>query len=184
MQRSLFLNRRVFSLAIAALPFALAALPSAARAAGGRLRIGYQKNGALLILMQKGTLESRLAERGVAVSWHEFPSGSPLLEALNADGIDFGARPGSHLHRLPRQDGEVAVSVSKDCSQSCAPLRAVRLRRADGPVQACGSPATKGADRTGSAIFSGTRSIGRRSRCDVPVQASPIRREAQTIRIG
>jgi hypothetical protein len=182
MQRSLFLNRRDFSLAIAALPFA--ALPSAARAEGGRLRIGYQKNGALLILKHKGTLESRLAERGVSVSWHEFPSGPPLLEALNADGIDFGALPGSHLLRLPCQDGEVAVSVSKGCSQSCAPLRAVRLRRADGPVQACGPPAGQRVRHDGIGDLLRARSVGRRTRSDVPMQASPISWEAGTICVG
>ena len=54
------------------------------------LRIGYQKIGALLILKQQGLLEKRLAAQGVSVSWVEFQSGPPLVEALNAGAIDFG----------------------------------------------------------------------------------------------
>jgi aliphatic sulfonates family ABC transporter substrate-binding protein len=61
--------------------------PRAARADTPRLSIGYQKNGALLILKQQATLEAH----GIAVSWHEFGSGPPLLEAMNAAAIDFGA---------------------------------------------------------------------------------------------
>ena len=64
--------------------------PSAARAAVP-LRIGYQKNGALLILKQQRGLEPVLAPAGVAVEWFEFSSGPPMLEALNAGGIDFAA---------------------------------------------------------------------------------------------
>jgi sulfonate transport system substrate-binding protein len=127
MQRSLFLNRRVFCLAIAA-------LPSAARAAGSRLRMGYQKNGALLILKQKGTLESRLAERGVAVSWHEFPSGPPLLEALNADGIDFGAT-GDTPPLFAQAAGADLVYVAY---QPAPGKSSAILVRADGPIRALG----------------------------------------------
>jgi sulfonate transport system substrate-binding protein len=54
------------------------------------LRIGYQKIGALLILKQQGLLEKRLADQGITVSWVEFQSGPPLIEALNAGAIDFG----------------------------------------------------------------------------------------------
>lgn len=48
------------------------------------IRIGYQKSGALLLLKNEGTLEKRLAPLGYSVEWREFPSGPPLLEALNA----------------------------------------------------------------------------------------------------
>jgi sulfonate transport system substrate-binding protein len=61
------------------------------RAAPSVLRIGYQKNGSLLILKQHRTLEQRLGSAGVQVAWVEFNSGPPMLEALNADGIDIGA---------------------------------------------------------------------------------------------
>ncbi len=65
-------------------------LPLAARA-GTALRIGYQKNGSLVILRRQATLEATLAPRGVAVSWAEFPSGPAIMEALNAGAIDFAA---------------------------------------------------------------------------------------------
>jgi sulfonate transport system substrate-binding protein len=54
------------------------------------LRIGYQKYGALVLLRARGTLEKRLANQGVTVSWLEFPAGPQLLEGLNAGAIDFG----------------------------------------------------------------------------------------------
>ncbi|WP_306477626.1 aliphatic sulfonate ABC transporter substrate-binding protein [Methyloversatilis sp.] len=56
------------------------------------VRIGYQKSSTLItILKTRGTLESRLAPLGVKVSWHEFASGLPLLEALNVGSIDVSA---------------------------------------------------------------------------------------------
>jgi len=54
------------------------------------LRIGYQKYGTLVILKARGTLEKRLAEKGVTVKWTEFPFGPPLLEAINLGSIDVG----------------------------------------------------------------------------------------------
>jgi sulfonate transport system substrate-binding protein len=54
------------------------------------LRIGYQKIGALLILKNRGSLEKRLAAKNVTVTWVQFQSGPPLIEALNAGAIDFG----------------------------------------------------------------------------------------------
>ncbi len=66
------------------------ALPNLARPnpayAAGRVRIGYQKNGSLAIMRQQ-----RRLEQGLAVEWVEFSSGPPLLEALNAGAVDFGA---------------------------------------------------------------------------------------------
>ncbi len=62
-----------------------------ASAEGGELRIGFQKGSAnLLVLKAQGELENRLGEIGFEVTWTEFPSGPPLLEALNANAIDFG----------------------------------------------------------------------------------------------
>jgi sulfonate transport system substrate-binding protein len=56
------------------------------------IRIGYQKSSTLTaILKTNGALEKALAPLGVQVSWHEFTSGLPLLEAINTNNIDFGA---------------------------------------------------------------------------------------------
>jgi sulfonate transport system substrate-binding protein len=54
------------------------------------VRIGFQKYGKLVLLKSKGTLESKLKAAGYQVVWTEFPSGPPLLEALNVGAIDFG----------------------------------------------------------------------------------------------
>jgi sulfonate transport system substrate-binding protein len=54
------------------------------------VRIGFQKYGKLVLLKSKGTLEDKLKAAGYKVVWTEFPSGPPLLEALNVAAIDFG----------------------------------------------------------------------------------------------
>ena len=54
------------------------------------LRIGYQKSGVLLLTKSSGLLEKALAPLGYSVSWKEFPSGLPFLEALNGGSIDIG----------------------------------------------------------------------------------------------
>jgi sulfonate transport system substrate-binding protein len=54
------------------------------------VRVGYQKYGKLVLLKGKGTLEEKLKPLGYKVTWTEFPSGPPLLEALNVGAVDFG----------------------------------------------------------------------------------------------
>src|SRR5271156_6328096 len=54
------------------------------------VRIGFQKYGKLVLLKGRGTLEEKLKPLGYKVSWTEFPSGPPSLEALNVGAIDFG----------------------------------------------------------------------------------------------
>jgi sulfonate transport system substrate-binding protein len=54
------------------------------------VRIGFQKYGKLVLLKSKGTLDEKLKAVGYKVVWTEFPSGPPLLEALNVGAIDFG----------------------------------------------------------------------------------------------
>jgi sulfonate transport system substrate-binding protein len=54
------------------------------------VRIGFQKYGKLVLLKSRGSLEEKLRAAGYKVVWTEFPSGPPLLEALNVGTIDFG----------------------------------------------------------------------------------------------
>ncbi len=54
------------------------------------VRIGFQKYGKLVLLKSKATLEHKLKAAGYKAVWTEFPSGPPLLEALNVGAIDFG----------------------------------------------------------------------------------------------
>lgn len=53
-------------------------------------RIGFQKNGVILVAKQRKQIEKLLEAQGITVSWHEFQFGPPLLEDLNAGAIDFG----------------------------------------------------------------------------------------------
>ena len=56
------------------------------------VRIGYQKSSTLITLLKtQGTLEKALKADNIDVSWHEFPSGLPLLEALNVGNVDISA---------------------------------------------------------------------------------------------
>lgn len=75
--------------ASAAAALTLAPLTSA-RSQEKVVRIGFQKYGKLVLLKSKGSLEPKLKALGYSVVWTEFPSGPPLLEALNVGAIDFG----------------------------------------------------------------------------------------------
>jgi sulfonate transport system substrate-binding protein len=54
------------------------------------IRIGYQKNGVLVIARQQAVLERTFSPRGIDVKWIEFTSGPPMLEAMNVGSIDLG----------------------------------------------------------------------------------------------
>jgi len=88
------LNVKWFRIAVVAAAIACAlTLPTrdaAAESGGKTVRIGFQKYGKLVLLRNKGTLEARLKALGYGVTWSEFPSGPPLLEALGVGAIDFG----------------------------------------------------------------------------------------------
>jgi ABC-type nitrate/sulfonate/bicarbonate transport system substrate-binding protein len=79
------IDRRTFVTAALAV-----AASGTARAADPVFRIGYQKNGILVVAKQQGVIEARLKPLGTGVAWTEFSFGPPLLEALNIGGIDFG----------------------------------------------------------------------------------------------
>jgi sulfonate transport system substrate-binding protein len=81
--------RRVIAIAVLSMSTALAGV-GASYGQDKTVRIGYQKYGKLVLLKGKGSLEEKLKPLGYKVSWTEFPSGPPLLEALNVGAIDFG----------------------------------------------------------------------------------------------
>jgi sulfonate transport system substrate-binding protein len=76
----------------AATPLALAARPLTALAATkATLKLGYQKSSTSLVLLKgRGWLEQKLRPLGYDVTWAEFPSGPPLLEALGAGAVNLG----------------------------------------------------------------------------------------------
>ena len=67
------------------------ATASEARAEPSRqLRIGYQKNGILVVAKQQQAIENRLRPLSYTVTWTEFSFGPPMLEALRLGSLDFG----------------------------------------------------------------------------------------------
>nr|WP_246681769.1 sulfonate ABC transporter substrate-binding protein [Methylobacterium sp. L1A1] len=114
-----------------------ASLTLAAHADDKVVRIGYQKYGTLVLLKGRGNLEPKLKPLGYRVQWSEFPSGPPLLEALNAGAIDFGsagetppifAQAASDAltyvaHEPPAPKGEAILVPKASPVQSVADLR-------------------------------------------------------------
>ena len=86
MKRREFLQLAVGTAAVAAL-----SRQARAQTAVKEIRIGYQKNGVLVIARQQATLEKHFASQGIAVKWVEFSSGPPMLEAMNVGSVDYGA---------------------------------------------------------------------------------------------
>ena len=85
-------RRQTFGLlGAAAVAFALPSVRQSRAAAATTFRIGWQKNSVLALAKRQGALEKRLSDRGISVEWSEFTSGPPLLEALGAGALDFGA---------------------------------------------------------------------------------------------
>jgi sulfonate transport system substrate-binding protein len=72
---------------------AVAALSREVRAQGDlkEIRIGYQKNGVLVIARQQAALEKHFSPQGIDVKWLEFSSGPPMMEAINVGSLDYGA---------------------------------------------------------------------------------------------
>jgi len=72
-------------------PLAVAPLAAHAGSKSIVLRIGHQKFDPLTLVKFRGDLEAKLRPLGVTeVKWVEFPSGPPILEALNVGSIDIG----------------------------------------------------------------------------------------------
>ena len=88
--RTVTLRRSLVALFAAAISFGAITQAQAAADNKSVLRIGYQKYGTLVLLKANGSLEKRLAAKGIDVKWTEFPGGPQLLEGLNVGSVDFG----------------------------------------------------------------------------------------------
>jgi sulfonate transport system substrate-binding protein len=86
MKRREFLKWSIGTAAVAVVSRSASALTNVKE-----IRIGYQKNGVLVIARQQATLEKHFASEGIDVKWIEFSSGPPMLEAMNVGSIDYGA---------------------------------------------------------------------------------------------
>lgn len=102
-------------------------------APGTTLRIGYQKSSTLItVLKTRGTLEQRLAPLGVKVSWHEFASGLPLLEALNVGSVDLSADVADTVPVFALAAGANLTYVAQEAPSPTAQAIVVK---ADSPVR-------------------------------------------------
>ncbi|PAY03408.1 sulfonate ABC transporter substrate-binding protein [Bradyrhizobium sp. UFLA03-84] len=86
------MKRREF-LQLSLVTAASAALSRGAQAQADtkEIRIGYQKNGVLVLTRQREALENHFKPQGVSVKWVEFSSGPPMMEAMNVGSVDYGA---------------------------------------------------------------------------------------------
>ncbi|MVT70035.1 aliphatic sulfonate ABC transporter substrate-binding protein [Bradyrhizobium pachyrhizi] len=86
------MKRREF-LQLSLVTAATAALSRGAQAQADAkdIRIGYQKNGVLVITRQREALENHFKPQGISVKWVEFSSGPPMMEAMNVGSVDYGA---------------------------------------------------------------------------------------------
>ena len=97
------------------------------------LRIGYQKSSTLItVLKARGTLEPLLAPLGVKLSWHEFNSGLPLLEALNLGNVDFSADVADTVPVFAQAAGANLTYVAQEAPSPAAQAIVVK---ADSPIR-------------------------------------------------
>ncbi|MGB6102548.1 MAG: aliphatic sulfonate ABC transporter substrate-binding protein [Pusillimonas sp.] len=108
--------------------------PTAAQAQQSKtLRIGYQKSSTLItILKTQGTLEQALKDQGVKVSWHEFTSGQPLLEALNVGAVDLSADVADTVPLFAQAAGAALTYYARETP---APAAQAIIVPADSPIQ-------------------------------------------------
>jgi sulfonate transport system substrate-binding protein len=117
----------VAAVAVASANAAIAQTPS------DQIRIGYQKSSTLTaILKTNGELEKALAPLGVRVSWHEFTSGLPLLEAINTGNIDFGADVADTVPLFAQAAGAKLAYVAEE---SASPSAQAILVGAESPIK-------------------------------------------------
>lgn len=97
------------------------------------LRIGYQKSSTLMVLLKsQGTLEKDLAKHGIQVTWHEFASGQPLLEALNVGNVDLSADVADTVPVFAQAAG---ADITYFASESPSPTAQAVLVRQDSPIK-------------------------------------------------
>ncbi|MDB5950941.1 MAG: aliphatic sulfonate transporter substrate-binding protein [Massilia sp.] len=119
-------TRRIILCTLALLP--LVTVPAGAQDKPDTVRIGYQKSSTLLtIIKARGTLEQQLAPHGVKVSWHQFASGLPLLEALNVGGVDLSADVADTVPVFAQAAGARLTYFAQEAPSPSAQAIVVRL---------------------------------------------------------
>jgi sulfonate transport system substrate-binding protein len=124
------INRALSTLCIVA---SVAMASIAAATAQDQIRIGYQKSSTLTaILKANGELEKALAPLGVRISWHEFTSGLPLLEAINTGNVDFGADVADTVPLFAQAAGAKLAYIAEE---SASPSAQAILVGAESPIK-------------------------------------------------
>lgn len=85
------------------------------------VRIGYQRSSTLVTLLKEsGELEQSFKEKNINVSWHEFTSGQPLLEALNVGSIDVTADVADTVPVFAQAAGAALTYYAKETASPTA----------------------------------------------------------------
>jgi sulfonate transport system substrate-binding protein len=114
------INRAISAIGIITAAVLASAAATQAQAAD-TIRIGYQKSSTLTaILKANGELEKALAPLGVRVSWHEFTSGLPLLEAINTGNVDFGADVADTVPLFAQAAGAKLAYIAEEAASPSA----------------------------------------------------------------
>lgn len=128
------MNRRHITRGLAALG-ALVAIAANANAADElkKLRIGHQKSSTLVtVLKANGDLEKDLNKLGYTVAWSEFPSGLPLLEALNVGAVDLS---GDVADTVPVFAQAAGANLTYVATEAPSPEAQALIVKADSPIK-------------------------------------------------
>ncbi|WP_244655905.1 MULTISPECIES: aliphatic sulfonate ABC transporter substrate-binding protein [unclassified Pseudomonas] len=97
------------------------------------VRIGYQKSSTLITLLKtQGTLEEALGKDNIDITWHEFPSGLPLLEALNVGNVDISA---DVADTVPIFAQAAKAKLTYFAEESPSPAAQAIVVRTDSPIR-------------------------------------------------
>jgi sulfonate transport system substrate-binding protein len=115
-----FVLRRTSALQLAAMASMLSVSFACAQTPD-TIRIGYQKSSTLIaVLKTNGDLEKALTPLGVKISWHEFSSGLPLLEAINTGNVDFGADVADTVPLFAQAAGAKLAYIAEEAASPAA----------------------------------------------------------------
>jgi sulfonate transport system substrate-binding protein len=127
------MKRHHIARGVAVLGAVLAFAAGANAADEKKVRIGYQKSSTLInVLKANGELEKGLAALGYTVAWSEFPSGLPLLEALNVGAVDVS---GDVADTVPVFAQAAGAKLTYIASEAPSPSAQALLVKEDSPVK-------------------------------------------------
>lgn len=117
----IILSRRNVLAGLAAAPTVLGSRASVSAAEPDTLRIGFQRSSTLTYLLNlNGGLEKALEPLKLSITWHEFTSGLPILEALNLGKIDFSADVADTVPVFAQAAGARIVYVAEEAPSPTA----------------------------------------------------------------